>query len=67
MLNADEIDEGADMRGCRLGKNRSRAWRLTILAMLAGVILVACGCCNLDYVPDHDIVVLKLAPGGALG
>jgi hypothetical protein len=27
---------------------------------------VASGCCNLDYVPNHDIVVLKLAPDGVL-
>lgn len=54
------------MRGCWLGNTRPRAWCFIILAMLAGLILVACGCCNFDYVPNHDIVVLKLAPDGAL-
>ncbi len=37
-----------------------------VLATLGVVLLVTCGCCNLDYVPNHDIVVLKLAPNGAL-
>ncbi len=54
------------MHGCRLTNKRPRAWWFIILAMLAGVLLIACGCCNLEYVPDHDIVVLKLAPDGAL-
>ena len=66
MSIADEKWEGASMRGCRLTNTRPRAWCFIILAMLAGVILVACGCCILDYVPNHDIVVLKLAPDGAL-
>ena len=66
MSIADELEEGPGMHGCRLTNKRPRAWWFTMLAMLAGVLLVACGCCNLEYVPDHDIVVLKLAPDGAL-
>jgi|GEM_PF-1090353 len=48
MSIADEMEEGPGMRGCRLTNKRPRAWWFTMLAMLAGVLLVACGCCNLD-------------------
>lgn len=41
-------------------------WGAAVLAMLVLVLAVSSGCCNLDYVPNHDIVVLKLAPDGAL-
>ena len=44
----------------------SRAWRTAVPAMAVLLLIAASGCCNLDYVPNHDIVVLKLAPDGAL-
>lgn len=34
--------------------------------MLMLVFAAASGCCNLDYVPNPDIVVLKLTPAGSL-
>lgn len=41
-------------------------WSGAVLAVLFAMLLAACGCCNLDYVPNHDIVVLKLAAEGTL-
>ena len=55
------------MHGCRLTNKRPRAWWFIILAMLAGVRCSShAAAATWSDIPDHDIVVLKLAPDGAL-
>ena len=43
-----------------------RVWCAAILTMLVVVLTASTGCTGLDYVPNHDIVVLKLTPDGSI-